>query len=102
MASMYTDSYGLGSTLMAVGLSAAAVFVPGPYVNGGWFKYQSGGSLFLGMGVSQTPGITMMLIGSEIVSFGGPAKFHLYATGATATVAIGLSFSRGMSLPISG
>ncbi len=97
---MYTDSYGLGSTVMAVGLSAAAQFIPGPYVNGLWFKYQSGGSMFLGSGLSQTPGATMMLIGSEIVSAGGPARFFLYATGATALAAVGVSYSRGMSSPI--
>lgn len=97
MSSMYTDSYGLGSTLMAVGLSAAAVFLPGPYVNGIWFKYASGGSLFLGSGLSQTPGATMMNIGSEIISAGGPARFYLYASGATSIAAVGVSYSRGMS-----
>lgn len=97
MSSMYTDSYGLGSTVMAVGLSAAAVFLPGQYVNGVWFKYVSGGSMFLGNGISQIPGATMMLIGGEITSVGGPAKFYLYATGATALCAVGVSYSRGLS-----
>lgn len=102
MASMYTDSYGLGSTMMAVGLSAATRFNPGPYVNGVWFKYASGGSLFLGSGLSQIPGQTMMLIGSEIISAAGPAQFFLYATGATSVAAVGVSYSRGMSSPITG
>ncbi len=99
---MYTDSYGLGSTVMAVGLSAAARFIPGPNVNGIWFKYASGGSMFLGSGLSQTPGATMMLIGSEIISAGGPAQFFLYATGSTALASVGVSYSRGMSSPIIG
>lgn len=102
MASMYTDSYGLGGTLAAVGLSAPLAFAPASYVNGVWFKYVSGGSMFLGQGLSQIPGATMMLIGSEIVSAAGPARFFLYATGATALVAIGVSYSRGMSAPIAG
>lgn len=100
MASLYTDSYGLGSTVVAVGLSAPMQFMPGQNVNGVWFKYQSGGSLFLGQGLSQTPGATMMLIGTEIISAAGPARFFLYATGATALVSIGVSYSRGMSSPI--
>ena len=102
MSSMYTDSYGLGSTVMAVGLSAAAVFLPGQHVNGVWLKYMSGGSMFLGSGLSQTPGATMMLIGSEIISAGGPARFYLYASGSTALAAVGVSYSRGMSSPIVG
>lgn len=97
MASLYTDSYGLGSTVVAVGLSAPLQFIPGQYVNGVWFKYVSGGSMFLGAGLSQTPGATMMLIGTEIVSAAGPARFFLYATGATALCAIGVSYSRGLS-----
>ena len=100
MASMYTDSYFLGGTLMTVGLSAPSQFVPAAYVNGVWFKYASGGSLFLGQGLSQIPGQTMMLIGTEIVSAAGPARFYLYATGATATVAVGVSYSRGLSAPL--
>ncbi len=86
MASMYTDSYALGSTVMAVGLSAAAAFVPAPNVNGVWFKYASGGSMFLGSGLSQTPGATMMLIGTEIVSAAGPARAPARG-GATAIAA---------------
>lgn len=97
MASLYTDSYCLGGTLAAVGLSAPLQFLPATNVNGVWFKYFSGGSLFLGQGLSQTPGATMMLIGTEIVSAAGPARFFLYATGATALVAIGVSYSRGLS-----
>jgi len=97
---MYTDSYGLGSTMMAVGLSAPALFQPGPHVNGVWFKYVSGGSMFLGSGLSQIPGATMMLVGSEIISAAGPARFFLYATGSTALASIGVSYSRGISSPI--
>lgn len=102
MASMYTDSYFLGGTMAAVGLSAPLAFVPDPRVNGVWFKYVSGGSMFLGMGLSQIPGATMMLIGSEIISAAGPARFYLYATGATAVVGIGVSYSRGLSGSLAG
>jgi hypothetical protein len=99
---MYTDSYALGSTMVAVGLSAPTQFLPAKNVNGVWFKYLSGGSVFLGAGVSQIPGATMMVIGSEIVSAGGPATFFLYATGATALVGVGVSYSRGLSNTIAG
>lgn len=100
---MQNDSFILGSTLMNVGLSAAAVFNPPAFCNGMWFKYQSGGTLFLGSGISQTPGATMYAVGSsEIVNVGGPARFFLYAAGATVTVGIGFSFNAGLSSPIAG
>ena len=102
MSSMYTNSYLFGSTVMNVGLSAAATFEPPRGCNGGWFKSASGGSLFLGSGLSQTPGSNMYFMNSEVISFNGPARFYLYATGATAVVNLGLSFTYGMSSPIAG
>lgn len=100
MSSMYTDTYALGSTVMVVGLSAPAVFVPPAGCNGGFFKINSGsGTLAIGSGLSQAFGSTMYPVGAtEIVSFTGPAQFFLYAASATMTVSVGLSFSRGASL----
>ena len=102
MSSMSTNTYLLGATTMNVGLSAAAVFEAPQGYNGGWFKSGSGGSLFLGSGLSQTPGTGMYFVASEVINFSGPARFYLYATGATAVVHVGLSYSAGMSLPFAG
>lgn len=89
--------------MVAVGLSAAMAFQPPANCNGVWFKQFSGSSLFLGMGLSQTPGATMYMLGtSEVVTASGPARFFLYATGATSLVSVGLSFSRGMSSVVTG
>ena len=100
----YENTFSLGSTLMNVGLSAAAVFNPPQFCNGGGFKVVSGaGNLFIGNGISLTPGATMYPVSaSEVVSFQGPAKFYLYASAATMTVGVFLSYNQGLSSPIAG
>jgi hypothetical protein len=102
--SQYENTYGIGSTVMAVGLSAAAVFFPPAFCNGGFFKIASGsGNLFLGNGISLTPGATMYPVSaSEVVNFRGPSKFFFYATSATMLVGVGLSYNQGLSSPIAG
>lgn len=89
---------------MNVGLSQAAVFMPPANCNGGFFKIAAGsGNLFIGNGISLTPGATMYPVGpSEVVNFIGPARFFLYATSASMTVGVGLSYSQGLSSPIAG
>lgn len=102
--SMYTDTYSLGSTISVVGLSAAAAFIPPVNCNGVWFKINSGaGTLYIGSGISQIPGVTMYPVSlTEIVSASGPARFFFYAASATMTVSVGMSFSRGLSAVIAG
>ena len=95
----YTDTYFIGSTLITVqtGITATAV-VFGPYVNGGFFKIQSGAGT---LAIVQTQGTSFNAgypIGAaEVVTFTGPARFFLSAASATMVVACAQSFSQGIS-----
>jgi len=95
----YTDTYFIGSTQVVVptGITATPV-VFGNYVNGGFFKIQSGAgtlSIVQASGVSYTLGYPIGA--AEVVSFSGPSRFFLVASGATMVVACATSFSQGVS-----
>ena len=101
------ESFSFGSTLAVIGLSAPAVVVPPPHCVGGWIQQNSlaAGTLWLGQGLSQIPGGTGMMFLNTTqnpLEFYGPAKFYLYATGATISVGLGLKFSEGVSYPLAG
>lgn len=95
----------LGATWALVGISAPVVVNSPAYAQGGWIQQTSAGTLWLGSGLSQIPGASgMMWINTTNRSFEweGPARFYLYATGATVTAGIGFKFSHGISSPILG
>ncbi len=94
-----TDTYFIGATLITVqtGITATPV-VFGPWVNGGFFKINSGAGT---LAIVQTQGTSFNAgypIGAaEVVSFSGPARFFLSAATATMVVACAPSFSQGVS-----
>ena len=95
----------LGSTWALVGLSGPTEVNSPAFVQGGWIQQTSAGTLWLGQGLSKIPGVSgMMWINTTQQPFEweGPARFYLYATGATVTATIGLKFSTGLSLPFAG
>lgn len=95
----------LGATWALVGLSAPVVVESPKMAQGGYIQQASAGTLWLGSGLSQLPGASgMFWINSSSRSFEweGPARFYLYATGATVTAGICFKFSSGLSSPIVG
>lgn len=99
---------GLAATLAVVGLSAPTVVYPPPNCVGGWIQQNTltGGTLWLGSGVSQIPGLSggMMFLNTtqNPLEFWGPVQFYLYASGATITCGVGFKYSAGFSSPLTG
>lgn len=96
----------IGSTWALVGLSAPVAVIPPSFVQGGFIQQTSAGTLWLGMGLSLIPGVSGMAwinTSNKPFEWDGPARFFLYATGATVTATIGFKFSApGISSPIAG
>ena len=95
----------LGSTWALIGLSGPTIVDSPAYAQGGWIQQQSAGTLWLGIGLSKIPGVSGMFwinTAQQPFEWEGPARFYLYATGATVTAGIGYKFSSGISLPFAG
>ena len=64
------------------------------------------GTLWIGSGISQIPGASgaMLFVNSTLPRFEweGPARFFLYATGASVVTNICFKYSSGMSAPVAG
>lgn len=93
-----TDTYFMGATqiVIATGNTGVAV-IPGPYVNGGFFKPLSGGTISIVQTLT-TVGASGYAVGAaEVVSFSGPARFFLASPGATAICQLVYSASAGIS-----
>lgn len=107
MATPLRESRGMGATLAVVGLSAACVVRPPAYCVGGWIQQNgAAGTLWLGTGLSQIPGVSggMMWLNTiqNPIEFWGPNQFFLYASGATIVCGIGFKYSAGLSSPVMG
>lgn len=102
------EAYSFGSTLAVVGLSAPTIVNPPAKCVGGWIQQNSltGGTLWLGSGLSQIPGLSggMMFLNTTTnpIEYYGPARFYLYASGATVVCGIGFKYSTGVSFPLAG
>lgn len=88
------DIHGFGTTLIAVGISAAFLVIENSKQVSGTIKYFTGGSLeivgitsgFTATGTSLImSGLGYLLGTSEAVNYSGPARYYLAATGSTAT-----------------
>ncbi len=104
--------YAVGSTQIAVGLSALIRIIPPAYAIATTIKIASGsGTLWvtpapaLGLGASLTgTAAGSMITGGyflgalEVFNVGGPAKFYLSASGATVTAALIFGFTDGQQL----
>ncbi len=102
--SLQNGNYALGSTWALIGLSGPTVVESPAYAQGGYIQQQSAGTLWLG-GISKIPGVSGMFwinTATERFEWEGPARFYLYATGATVTAGICFKFSSGISSPIAG
>lgn len=103
--SLQNDAGFLGATWALVGLSAPLEVNSPKFAQGGWLQKVGAGTLWLGGGLSQIPGASgMMWLNTDSVPFQweGPARFYLYATGATVVAGIGFKCSPGLSLPFAG
>ena len=101
------ESFVLGSTQALVGLSAATAVIPPAFCVGGYIQQSlAAGTLWLGSGISQIPGTSgaMMWINTNNnpFEFQGPARFFLYATGASVVAQLGFKFAEGVSSPVAG
>lgn len=94
----------IGATWALVGLSAPIAVNSPVGAIGGYLQKTAAGTLWLGGGLSQIPGASgMMWINTDSTPFEwkGPARFYLYATGATVTAGLGFQFSvPGPSFPV--
>lgn len=89
-------SYGLGATLINVGLSATVQVSPAAHQNGGFFKIASGGgTLAIVSGLSAVASSGYPVGSGEAISISGPAVFFLAAAGATMVVAWCPTLSQG-------
>lgn len=92
--------YGLGATIIVIGLSATATVDLSATANviGGFFKIQAGaGTLAIVQGASAISTAGYLVGATEVVELQGPAKFFLAATGATMSVGLVPRWSQGLS-----
>lgn len=96
----------IGATWVFVGTSAALYVTPPGGCVGGWLQQNTAGTLWLGAGLSQIPGASGMMwvnTTNAPLEWDGPARFFLYASGATVGLGIGFKYSvPGISSPIAG
>lgn len=91
-------SYGIGATLISVGLSATVTVLPSRCQNGGFFKIASGGgTLAIVAGVSSICSQGYPVGAGEAISISGPAIFYLAAAGATMVVGWCPTLSQGFN-----
>jgi hypothetical protein len=100
-------SYLLGATAFHLGNATAIPVMPPANCIGGWVQQNSlaAGTLWISPGVTISLGATQgMYVNTtnQPFEFQGPARFYLYATGATITVGLGFKYSQGVSSPIAG
>lgn len=89
-------TYGIGATLIPVGLSATVQVLPTRCQNGGFFKIASGGgTLCIVAGISSISSAGYPVAAGEAISISGPAIFYLAAAGATMVVAWCPTLSQG-------
>lgn len=91
-------TYAVGATQIIIGPSATITVAASEKQSKWLFKKFSGGSLAVVNGASQVASSGYMLGNSEAISFEGPAKFYLAASGATVTVHFMQSFTAGSSI----
>lgn len=101
------QSYLMGATAFHVGLSAVVSVNPPANAIGGWVQQNTlaAGTLWLGPGLTMSLGATQGMYlntTNKPFEFWGPARFFLYASGATITVGLGFKYSQGVSSPIAG
>lgn len=85
--------YSVGATNVTVPNNGTYEFKPPRDLAGLFINYVGGATLALVGATGMTTGQGVLLNASEITPINGPANFFLAASGATATVAIGLLFS---------
>ena len=77
--------------------NTGVAFIPGAFVNGGFMKPMSGGTISIVQTLT-TNGASGYAIGAaEVISFQGPARFFLACAGATGILQVGYSTSAGFS-----
>lgn len=105
MSSMSTNTYRLGSTTMAVGLSSVAQFIPPNFCNGVYFKILSGAGTLAITNSAAGPLYSSGLYpvgATETINLDGPASFYLVAAAATMVVAVGVRYSSNGMTQIAG
>lgn len=101
------EAYLFGATQALVGLSQATVVNSPAFCVGGYIQQSlNAGTLWLGSGLSQIPGNSgaMMWLNTNNnpFEFSGPARFFLYATGASVLAQVAFKYAEGVSSPIAG
>lgn len=101
------ESFLFGATAFHLGTSAVVSVQPPANTVGGWVQQNTlaAGTLFIGPGITMSLGATQGMFlntTNKPFEFYGPARFFLYAAGATITVGLGFKFSEGVSSPIAG
>lgn len=105
---MQSKVFAVGATRVNIGLSAIIKVSPAAYCGSLSFKMiSSGGTLeIVPLPIALTGssasgwGMGYPVGGTEAVNVPGPAAFYLAATGATATIAVMLGHSAGITLAV--
>lgn len=107
MASSSDQIFGITTiqAIVPIGATAAILTPDFAYVKSLTMKYSSGGSITLfGCPIGATSALADMVTGysngyllatTEVISFAGPARFYIAATGATAAVSLLYGLSSG-------